>query len=59
MFFLFYGGHRIWAWSDSWAYDPAEVDLKTGLDQVLAEEVPARTMNVKGPWWKKITLLWQ
>ncbi|KAI4949966.1 hypothetical protein J4E86_007921 [Alternaria arbusti] len=59
MFFLFYGGHRIWAWSDSWAYDPAEVDLKTGMDQVLAEEVPARTMNMKGPWWKKITLLWQ
>ncbi|KAL6709628.1 hypothetical protein ACN47E_001056 [Coniothyrium glycines] len=57
MFFAFYGGHRIWSWKDTWAYDPMEVDMVTGLDRVLAEEGPART--VKGPWWKKITLIWQ
>ncbi|OAL06471.1 histidine permease [Phaeosphaeriaceae sp. SRC1lsM3a] len=57
MFFVFYGGHRIWAWHDTWAYAPSEVDLVTGMDRVLAEEVPART--VTGPWWKKITLIWQ
>lgn len=57
MFFVFYGGHRVWAWSDTWVYDPREVDLHTGMDQVLAEEVPPKTMQ--GPWWKKITLIWQ
>jgi amino acid transporter len=57
MFFLFYGGHRIWAWSDAWCYDPHEVDMHTGLEQILAEEMPQRTM--KGPWWKKITLIWE
>ncbi|KAH7077379.1 amino acid permease/ SLC12A domain-containing protein [Paraphoma chrysanthemicola] len=57
MFFLFYGGHRIWAWHDQWAYDPMEVDLYTGLEEILAQEVPQRKMT--GPWWKKITLIWQ
>ncbi|EOA81047.1 hypothetical protein ACJQWK_10082 [Exserohilum turcicum] len=57
MFFLFYGGHRIWAWGDSWAYDPLTVDLQTGLDRILADEIPPKT--VQGPWWKKITLIWQ
>jgi amino acid transporter len=57
MFFVFYGGHRIWAWHDTWLYDPKEVDMHTGMEQVLAEEVPAR--QIAGPWWKKITLIWQ
>jgi amino acid transporter len=57
MFFVFYGGHRIWAWHDTWAYNPMEVDLQTGMEQILAEEVPQRT--VAGPWWKKISLIWE
>jgi amino acid transporter len=57
MFFVFYGGHRIWAWKDKWAYDPMEVDMVTGMEQVLAEERPARVL--KGPWWKKVTLIWE
>ncbi|KAF2854488.1 histidine permease [Plenodomus tracheiphilus IPT5] len=57
MFFLFYGGHRIWAWSDTWAHHPMEVDMLTGMEQVLAEERPQR--KIAGPWWKKITLIWQ
>lgn len=59
MFFVFYGGHRIWAWHDTWAYDPKEVDMYTGMEQVLAEEVEVPVRDSKGPWWKKITLLWQ
>jgi amino acid transporter len=58
MFLCFYGGHRIWAWHDTWAYDPKEVDMVTGLDRVLAEEKPAKTM-AGSPWWKKITLIWE
>jgi amino acid transporter len=57
MFFVFYAGHRVWAWSDKWAYEPGEVDMVTGLERVLAEEMPPKT--VKGPWWKKITLIWE
>jgi amino acid transporter len=58
MFLCFYGGHRIWAWSDTWAYDPREVDMVTGLDRVLAEEKPAKTMTGR-PLWKKVTLIWE
>ena len=57
MFFLFYGGHKIWAWKDPLAYHPSEVDLQTGLEQVLADERPPKKIN--GPWWKKISLIWQ
>jgi len=57
MFLVFYGGHRIWSWSDTWAHDPMEVDMQTGMDRVLADETPART--TKGPWYMKITLLWE
>ncbi len=57
MFFLFYGGHKIWAWKDPWVYPSEEVDMHTGMEQVLADEVPER--KVHGPWWKKVTLIWQ
>jgi amino acid transporter len=57
MFLVFYGGHRIWSWGDAWWYHPSEVDLHTGMERVLAEEQPARI--VKGPWWKKVTLIWE
>ncbi|KAF2740336.1 histidine permease [Polyplosphaeria fusca] len=56
MFFVFYVPHRIYTWSDKWAYDPMEVDLSTGMDEVLAEERPPK--SVQGPWWKKINRLW-
>lgn len=57
LFFVFYGGHRIWARNDPWAHHPEDVDMHTGMEQVLADEVPQRT--VAGPWWKKVTLIWQ
>ncbi|KAF2684846.1 histidine permease [Lentithecium fluviatile CBS 122367] len=57
IFLLIYFGHRITFWSEGWAYNPLDVDMQTGLPQVLADEKPART--VEGPFWKKITLLWQ
>lgn len=41
IFLVIYGGHRIYAWHDKWAYDPLEVDLTTGMEEVLAEERPA------------------
>lgn len=57
IFFAIYGGHRIWSWSDPWAHNSMEVDMHTGMEEVLADEIPQRTIS--GPWWKKFTLLWQ
>ncbi|ORY16311.1 amino acid permease/ SLC12A domain-containing protein [Clohesyomyces aquaticus] len=57
IFLCIYGGHRIWAWSDPWAYRPEDVDMHTGMEDVLAEEKPSK--KVEGPWWKKATLIWQ
>jgi amino acid transporter len=56
IYLLIYFGHRIYAWKDKWATPPAEVDLTTGLEQVLAEEKPPKGQT--GPkylqWLKKI-----
>jgi amino acid transporter len=41
IFLIIYFGHRIYAWNDKWAHDPMEVDLTTGMEEVLAEETPA------------------
>ncbi|KAF1815987.1 AAT family amino acid transporter, variant [Eremomyces bilateralis CBS 781.70] len=57
IFLAIYFGHRfIWAWNDTWAYNPAETDLTTGMDQVLAEEKPPKP--ARGPkyisWVQKL-----
>ncbi|PSN65550.1 histidine permease [Corynespora cassiicola Philippines] len=57
IFLCIYFGHRIYTWSDPWAYPPSEVDMQTGMAEVLAEETPPKTIS--GPWWKKISLIWQ
>lgn len=57
IFLIIYFSHRIWAWSDPWAYPPEEVDMQTGMVEVLAEETPPR--KIEGSWWKKFTLIWQ
>lgn len=41
IFLAIYGGHRVYCWSDKWAHDPLEVDLTTGMEEVLAEETEA------------------
>merc|ERR1711939_880527 len=50
IFFLMYFGHRIWFWRDAWAWDPAEIDMKTGLQEVIDAERPPQVR--KG--WKKV-----
>jgi len=57
IFLGIYFGHRITYWSEGWGYAPEDVDMQTGLVQVLADERPGKT--VVGPWWKKISLIWQ
>lgn len=42
LFLAFYFGHRFVAWrrGERWAKRSEEVDLYSGLDQILAEEIP-------------------
>ena len=48
IFLCIYFGHRIfYAWKDPWAHDPLEVDLNTGLQQVLADESPKKEYSTK------------
>jgi amino acid transporter len=42
IFFLMYFGHRIVFWRDKWAWDSAEVDMTTGMQEVLDAERPLK-----------------
>lgn len=42
IFVVMYVGHRIVFWRDKWAWDPEEVDMKTGLEEVLEAEKPPK-----------------
>jgi amino acid transporter len=50
IFFVMYFGHRIWFWRDAWAWDSAEIDMKTGLQEVLDAERPPQVRT----GWKKV-----
>lgn len=55
LYAVFYVGHRIYARQDSWARLPEEVDLHTGLEELIAEEKPQR--EFKG--LEKIKYIWE
>jgi amino acid transporter len=57
IFLAIYFGHRIYARSDPWAHPPGDVDLQTGMEQVLAEEDPPRELT--GGIVNKIKVLWE
>jgi amino acid transporter len=42
IFFVMYFGHRIVFWRDKWAWDSMEVDMHTGLQEVIDAEVPLK-----------------
>jgi amino acid transporter len=50
IFLVMYFGHRIVFWRDRWAWNSAEIDMQTGMQEVLDAEVPQKVR--KG--WKKI-----
>lgn len=56
IFLAVYFGHRIYAWADPWAHPPSEVDMVTGLDEVIAEETPA---PVYDKWWKHARVVFE
>ncbi|KAL2864372.1 proline permease PrnB [Aspergillus lucknowensis] len=41
-FVVLYVGHRVVFWSDPWAWRSEEVDLRTGLEEIIAAERPPR-----------------
>jgi amino acid transporter len=42
IFFVMYFGHRIVFWHDKWAWDPAEIDMTTGMQEVMDAEKPVK-----------------
>ncbi|EAW11005.1 proline permease PrnB [Aspergillus clavatus NRRL 1] len=50
-FLVLYFGHRLVYWRDPWAWPSEEVDMHTGLAEILAAERPA---PVRDTWWKKL-----
>ncbi|KAJ5557950.1 hypothetical protein N7535_009443 [Penicillium sp. DV-2018c] len=48
-FLTLYLGHRVLYWGDRWAWIPEEVDMQTGLAEIVAAE---RSQKPRGPWWK-------
>ncbi|GAB1198680.1 hypothetical protein APSETT444_008008 [Aspergillus pseudonomiae] len=53
-FLVLYAGHRILFWQDPWAWRPEEVDLQTGLQEILAAEKPPRPRDT---WGRKLMAL--
>ncbi|KAL4907679.1 hypothetical protein BDW74DRAFT_147958 [Aspergillus multicolor] len=47
-FVILYIGHRICFWKDPWAWKSTEVDLQTGIEEILAAEKPARPRDTIG-----------
>ncbi|PWY82091.1 hypothetical protein BO70DRAFT_35239 [Aspergillus heteromorphus CBS 117.55] len=53
-FALLYFGHRVLFWNDPWAWRSGEVDLVTGLREIVDAERPER---VRRTWWDKMLVL--
>lgn len=49
IFLCIYFVHRFWHWNEPWLIPSEEVDLKTGVDVVIANEIP----EVHAKTWKK------
>lgn len=50
-FLVLYFGHRFVFRADPWAWGANDVDLQTGLDEILLAERPERPRDT---WWKKV-----
>jgi yeast amino acid transporter len=42
IFVVMYVVHRIVFWGDKWAWDPEEVDMQTGLQEIVEAERPLK-----------------
>ena len=59
IFLTIYFGHRLWRHRhhDGWLRTPEEVDLSSGLQDVLATEEPKRPRPQH--WWEHIKVMWE
>jgi yeast amino acid transporter len=57
IFLVIYFGHRVYDRKAPWAIPAAEVDLKSGLAQVLAEEEPLPVR--RATFWSWLTRIWE
>ncbi|PGH05019.1 hypothetical protein AJ79_06906 [Helicocarpus griseus UAMH5409] len=55
-FLVIYFGHRIYTWSEPWAWSLADIDLQTGLEETLASEQPPKKRT---GWIKYVTFIWE
>jgi amino acid transporter len=53
-FLVIYAGHRLFYWRDPWAWEPMDVDMQTGLDEIMTAEKPPRAYDT---WYKKLMIL--
>lgn len=57
IFLAIYFGHRVYAREDPWAHDPLEVDMHTGMEEVLADGVVPKEKD--GKIWMRVKVLWE
>jgi amino acid transporter len=48
-FLILYFGHRLLFWRDPWAWHPEDVDMQTGIAEIVAAEEPAPPRR---KWWQ-------
>ncbi|KAL4962175.1 proline permease PrnB [Aspergillus stella-maris] len=53
-FVVLYVGHRVCYWGDPWVWNSGEVDLTTGLEEILAAERPYQPRDT---WGRKVKAL--
>ena len=58
IFLAVYFGHRIYHWRDPWAIKSEDVDLRTGLETVMAQEEPPKNSGKQG-WWMQVKRVWE
>lgn len=56
IFLTIYVGHRLVHWQDNWFRRPEDVDLTSGLEDILAAEKPKKHYD---KWWQKFRVLWE
>jgi yeast amino acid transporter len=42
IFLVMYIGHKVWYWGDKWAWSPEEIDMQTGMAEVVEAERPIK-----------------
>lgn len=57
IFLFIYFAHRLTHRHESWARDPLEVDLTSGLQEIKDQEEPKKTDY--DHWWSHFRRLWE